>query len=130
MLVWQYVRSVVGNPMSQIFRLRIAIIILVLSCFSQAQSSARLMVTAQVACSVSAQIGEKGKVTIVTANCSNAPQAKQKLTVLNSQPGLTIEMAEPQPAITISVETRSVLVRNRLGQMERRTIETTTIVPQ
>jgi len=129
-VVWQYAESV--GRLAMVGSLRLHLVIAVLSfSFCQAQTaSARLVVTAHIACSVSATFGEKGKMTVVAANCADGPQGTQGIVAPNSQTGLTIMTPPPAPAMSIGVETHRMSVRNKSGVIEQQMVRTTTIVPQ
>jgi len=130
MLYGTMLKSVDGFPMVSSFRLHLVIVILSFS-FCQAQTvNARLVVTAHVACSVRATFGEKGKVTIVAANCPDAPQGTLAIVAPKSQTGLVIMTPPPAPAMSISVETRPMSVGNKAGVIEQQMVRITTVVPQ
>jgi hypothetical protein len=111
-------------------RLRIVVAVLIVACCSKVWSAdARLVITANVVCSVSAQFGQEKKVTIVAANCSDPSQRDSTVIIPGRQSGMTMTL-QRQPAMQVSVETRRVQVHNRSGHLEERTIRTTTVIPE
>lgn len=111
-------------------RLRIAVAVLfAVHCSKVRSADVRLVVTANVVCSVSAQFGEENRMTIVRANCSDPSQRDSAVIIPGRQSGLTINLRR-QPPMQVSVETRRVSVRNKSGHLEERIIRTTTIVPE
>jgi hypothetical protein len=111
-------------------RLRIAVAALFVACCSKVRAAdAKLVITVNVVCSVSAQFGQENNATIVSANCSDPSQRNSTVIIPGRQSGMTITL-QRQPAMQVSVETRRVTLRNRSGHLEERIIRTTTLVPE
>ena len=92
-------------------------------------SGARLVVTANVACSVSAQFDNDHQPTVIVANCADTP-GQNFITITNPHSGLQLSIPKSRLALSITVEMRPMSVLDKSGKVQQQMVKTTTVVPQ